>query len=149
MSVIERIRADQLTARKAKELQKVAMLSTLLGEITKVGKDNGNRETTEAEAIAVIKKFEKNVLDTMLIVEKTNPSRIKEFLDEASVYNSYLPQQLSDQELNKIIALFIVENSTMDIVVQMKDIMAFLKNEYAGLYYGKSASTIANQLLKG
>lgn len=146
MSVIEKIRADQLTARKAKELQKVAMLSTLLGEITKVGKDNGNRETTEVEAISVIKKFEKNVLDTMVIVEKTNPSRVKEFLAEAYVYNSYLPQQLSEDELSKEISMFIVAN---DSGASMKAIMAHLKANFAGLYDGKTASTLANKLLAG
>jgi len=150
MTVIEQIRADQIAARKAKDVVKVTLLSTLLGEIVMVGKNNGNRETTDAEAISVIKKFKKNIQDTILCITPSNNvaafEKITELLDEEKLYDSYLPQQLSEQELKQNIALFLLadENCTYTI----KDVMFYLKENYAGLYDGKTASKLANELLK-
>jgi len=61
MSLIARIRADLNAARKERnDPDKVKLLSTLAGEAERVGKDSGNRETTDAEALAVVRKFVKN-----------------------------------------------------------------------------------------
>ena len=63
MSLIEKIRVDQLASRKAafnypatNKLQ-ADLLTTLLGEEVMVGKNAGSRETTDAEVIAIVKKF--------------------------------------------------------------------------------------------
>jgi uncharacterized protein YqeY len=151
MTLIERLKADQLSARKAKDTKKVTLLSTLIGEAVKVGKDNGNRDSTDTEVIAVIKKFKKNLEDTLTLIhnklvtfEYTDEDRAMD--DELELYNSYIPKQLSEVDLKHEISMFILTNEGN---VAMKDVMTYLKSNFSGLYDGKLASQIANQILKG
>lgn len=149
MTMIERLKADQMIARKAKDSVKVTLLSTLIGEVTKVGKDADDRDTTDAEAIAVIKKFKKNIEDTQTLIVKQNPecgnSTVNSLKYEISLYDSYIPKQLDAESLTTTIATLKLHNDN----IQMKDIMGYLKANFAGLYDGKLASQIANQILKG
>jgi uncharacterized protein YqeY len=152
MTLIERLKADQLSARKAKDTRKVTLLSTLIGEAVKVGKDNGNRDSTDIEVIAVIKKFKKNVEDTSLLIVKQNPESrnciLNSYKDELAIYDSYIPKQLSEEDLKHEIYTFYLNNEG-EGDVSMKDVMAFLKSNFSGLYDGKLASQIANEILKG
>jgi len=59
MTLMEQIKTAQVTARKT-GAQEASLLTTLLGEAAMVGK-NANRETTDQEVVAVVKKFVKNI----------------------------------------------------------------------------------------
>ena len=148
MSLLEKIKADQLEARKLKQSMKAAALTTLFAEAQAIGKDKG-RDTTDEEVIAVIKKFIANVdlcvngyLDNS-IEEPGSPefqNRLADFAAEKIIYQSYLPKQLSAQELEDIIIGQFPEKTSLG------QIMGYLKNNYAGKYDGKLASSVANGL---
>ena len=150
--MLKRIKEDQLNARKEHNKLKTGMLTALLGEISIVGKNNGNRETTDAEAIVVIKKFLKNVNETLKIFTRGSMEmgagshtveKINELRAEIKIYESYLPKQLSEDELKDIISRFGEEAYTSNVGTVMK----YLKENYNGLYDGKLASTIAKEFL--
>ena len=69
--ILEKIKNASLAARKAKEALAATLLTTLYSEAVNVGKNNGNRDTTDAEAVAVVKKFLKGVDETISYLEKT------------------------------------------------------------------------------
>ena len=56
MTIAEQIKAASLTARKARDTVASALLTTLLSDVVMIGK-NAGRETTDAEAVAIVKKF--------------------------------------------------------------------------------------------
>lgn len=56
MTITEQIKAASLTARKARDTVASALLTTLLSDVVMIGK-NAGRETTDAEAVAIVKKF--------------------------------------------------------------------------------------------
>ena len=58
--LLNKIKADQLAARKAKDGLATALLTTLIGDAEMVGK-NAGRLVTDEEVVAVIKKFIKNI----------------------------------------------------------------------------------------
>jgi hypothetical protein len=60
MSLIQTIKADQVQARKARSAS-ASILTTLIGEAEMIGKNAGDRESTDEEVIAIIKKFIKNL----------------------------------------------------------------------------------------
>lgn len=99
--MIKRMKKEQLTARKHKDKQKIAVLTALLSEITAIGKNAGNRETTEAEAIAVVKKFKKNNMETISVVK--DEEKLKELRAEGAIYDSFLPKMLSEEDTEKVI----------------------------------------------
>lgn len=131
MSLINQIKTQQLEARKNSS-ESASLLTTLLSEAVNIGKNNGNRETTDAEVVAVVKKFIKNIDETVNALTARNQDATK-FLNEKAVLETFLPNQLTEIELTEIAK---TKNS-------MPDFMKFLKENHNGQYDGKLASTVA------
>ena len=131
MTLIAQIKEKQINARKSGN-KEASLLTTLLGEASAVGKNAGNRETTDAEVVAVVKKFIKNIDETISALSSRNqdPSA---FVAEKKVLEEFLPKQLSEDELKKIAA----SRSGMP------DFMKYLKEQFNGQYDGKLASSVA------
>jgi len=133
---LQKIKSDNLQARKTKDKILSSLLTTLVGEIEIVGKNNGNRPTTEEEALKVIEKFKKNAQQTLEL------SHNNDLQSEIELYSSYLPELLSEEELRKMITNYI-ENGANNIGSIMKEL------KQCGFQYdGKLASTIVKEMLK-
>ena len=139
MSVLNDIKENLTIARKARDRVGITLLTTLYGEASMKGKNNGNRESTDEEVVATVRKFIKNVKE---VVEHT-PSVIarKQLELEILVYEEYLPTQLTVQQLSDIIAKIITDND-ISIPKGMGRVMKELSAQYAGRYDGKLASEI-------
>lgn len=137
--VLEKIKNDQLQARKNKDSFKASILTTLIGEIVSIGKNAGNRETNEEETLKLISKFKKGVQDTLALIKTGDITRYK---TEIEIYDVYLPNLMTNDELKEVIRKIISEGS-----INMGDIMKELKANYAGLYDGKIASSIIKEVL--
>jgi uncharacterized protein YqeY len=133
MTLMEQIKTEQITARKAGD-SKASLLTTLLGEAAMVGK-NAGRETTDQEVVAVVKKFIKNVDETINALTMRNQDA-STFLMERGVLEQYLPMQLSEAALREVAAC----------QQDMPSFMKHLKENFAGKYDGKLASTVAKQI---
>lgn len=141
MSLQIKIKEDSVTARKERsDAVKISLLVTLLGEVVKIGKDAGNRDTTDAEASAVIKKFVKNLQE----VTKYGNAEQKATADrELEILSQYLPKQLSNDELSGIIQEQIVAAGNSGL----GPIMRFLKTNYDGQYDGAQAKSVFEALV--
>lgn len=145
MSILQKIKDDQLAARKNKEELKAKVLTVLLGEASRPGKDNGDRESTDSEVIAVLKKFIKNNQELMEhSIESSMAHHIAK--SETLLLEQYLPKQLNEEELREVIEGYVsgLDDKSMK---QMGKIMGQLKKDYEGLYDGAAASTIVKELL--
>lgn len=131
MTLISKIKEKQINARKSGS-KEASLLTTLLGEATAVGKNAGNRETNDAEVIAVVKKFIKNIDETITALSSRNQDA-SAFIAEKTVLEEFLPKQLSEDELKKIA----IGRSNMP------DFMKYLKEKFNGQYDGKLASSVA------
>ena len=144
MSLLHKIKDDSLAARKDRDVIKSALLTTLYSEAAMVGKNNGNHETTDAEVIAVVKKFIKG--NDEVIQNVTDQARHEIALQEKALLLAYLPKQLSDDELRVIVGA-LVETLTDRSIKQTGKIMAELKAKYSGQYDGAAASKIIKEFL--
>ena len=144
MSLLHKIKDDSLTARKDRDVIKSALLTTLYSEAAMVGKNNGNNETTDAEVIAVVKKFIKG--NDEVIQNVTDQARHEIALHEKALLLAYLPKQLSDDELRVIVGA-LVETLTDRSIKQTGKIVAELKAKYSGQYDGAAASKIIKEFL--
>jgi uncharacterized protein len=140
MSLIQQIKQDQLYARKAKDVLRANALTTLIGEAEMVGK-NANREVTDLEVQATLKKFVDNIEST---IKALNPGdhRIPDLLSELEIYEKYRPTQMDATELESAISL--IKNEINAGPKDMGKIMGALKAKFAGQYDGK----LANELVK-
>jgi len=163
MSILQDIKTAKLSSMKEKgnlrktgadislieeENRKFSILNTLQAEVAIVGKNNGNRETTDKEAMSVIKKFKTNLED--LISEKVsrNPDEdMSNFKLELSIYESYLPKQMSENELSTAIDAILLDIDDEKSMKLMGKIMGILSSEYQGQYDGKLANTLVRKAL--
>ena len=148
VSILMKIKKAQLEARKNKDGFRANILTTLYSECSIIGKNAGNRETTDEECIKCITKFKKGVNETLVNLKNkiTYPEKIKELNDELSIYEEYLPVQMSEDDLTKVIKDIIDVNSFKSMK-DMGSIMKMLKAQYSGTYDGKKASEIIKFLL--
>jgi uncharacterized protein YqeY len=130
--LIEKIRHDMQEAKKNKEVLKANLLSTLYAEIFTLSKSG--KELTEEDEIRVIKKFIKNI-DETLALEISDEQKSK-LNSEKVVLESYLPKQLSKEESEKIVDEMLSQGKVM------KDIMAYFKENYTGRYDGRTVSEL-------
>jgi uncharacterized protein YqeY len=136
--VLDTIKAASLTARKARETEKAALLSTLLGEIETLAK-SGRGEINDAVVMTVIKKFIKNTNEMISLLPDSAESSLAQAMSEKAVLESFLPKQLTEEELGMLIDSFISSGAK-----DVGDAMKLLKTHHAGTYDG----AVASKLLK-
>lgn len=142
MTLLTQIKAAQLAARKQRDTSTIAALTTLIGDIELIGK-NAGRETTDLEAVAVIKKFIKNVEETIKVAD---PTVIIELEAERDVYAHFLPKQLSREELTTELKSILVELNVA-LPKGKGPIMKTLKERFEGRYDGAMAAQIVSELV--
>lgn len=142
MSLLERIRSENLEARKAGDRLKSSLLTTLISEAQAVGKNaKPPRETTDEEVVSLIKKFIKNsefvsqkalegiALNKMDVIQSAS--------NEIKILEEFLPKQLTGEETKIIVEGLKAQG------VAMKDIMIHFKENYAGRYDGGTVALYA------
>ena len=145
MSLLQQIKSAQVTARKARDSVTARLLTTLIGEAEMVGK-NANREVTDQEVVATIKKFIKNLDETIRVAgDYRDADRCDLAWAEKTVLEQFLPKQLSEAEIRVLISDFLDVGETRP---NMGEVMKYMKSNYDGQYDGKVVSKIAGELLK-
>jgi uncharacterized protein YqeY len=154
MSVLETIKADQLKARLAKDKEATSLLTTLIGEASKISEEDfkaGVTEVSDKQVLAVITKFLKNVtqlreLQEAELVKKPGDEKLQiaivTAMREQNILSGYLPTKLTREALTEIIARFKSETPEAN----MGQIMTFLKTNYEDQYEGKIASEVARSV---
>lgn len=145
MSLLSNIKAAQLQARKNRDAIATNVLTTLVGEAEAVGKNAGNRESTDAEVVAVVKKFIKNMDETLALI--TQPQAVADLQYERSIVSQYLPQQLTSDQLKGILESLTNELNAHTLR-EMGKIMKVLKERFDGQYDGALASTLIKGMLQ-
>lgn len=140
MLLIDKIKEDQIQARKDRTEVAAKLLTTLLGEASAIGKNDGNRQTKDEEVIAVVKKFIKGVDETSTYVSDIY---VKDVLkQEKEILTGYLPKQLTLEDLYNYI------RQAFDSGYDNKGkLMKWLKETYNGQYDGKAASGVIDEIL--
>ena len=146
MTLLERLAADRLKYRKiAKESLENQLystaLTTLYGEVVRVGKDDGNRDTTDEEATIVIQKFIKGLNE----IEKYEKLSVSAIL-ERDLYQRYLPQELSELLIEGFInGTYQDEQITMK---DMKGVLVQLKAAFPSyIINGKAVSNVIKRFM--
>ena len=142
--ILEDIKNLLDTARKEKA-DNLPFLSALYSEVKNVGKNKGNRETTDEEAVKVLKKLRQGN-EELIRLAGDREEILKKAEAENSIIDSFLPKQLSDRDLEDAIR-FIILHEKLDSPKGIGVVMKSLQKKYAGQYDGKKASVLAKSLL--
>lgn len=146
--MLSKIKAAQLQARKNKDSVKATLLTTLIGEAEMIGKSAGNRASTDAEVLTVIKKFEKNMNENIRIFSE-RAMRIQEAraLVELDILKEFLPQKLTDLQVEKDISKVITFNNLEKVQKSLGVITKALKEQYSDKFDGTQISNIFKRMI--
>ena len=140
MTLLSNIRTDLFKLRKeGTSKEAISLLTTLYSEAANVGLNDFKRESTDAEVSAVIKKFIKNI-DECITVGTSKGVDVSSYEKEKAILEVYLPKQLTPAEIEAFIIEYVRDGGKPAA-------MKALKENYAGQYDGKIASTIIDNLI--
>lgn len=137
--IIEELKKEQLKARKNRDTHRATVLTTLMGDALKIGKDDGNRLTTDDECTKLIKKFIKNAKQTIEVSDRDN----SELELEIIILEEFIPNNMSVDDLEnqiKIIINSLGDNANIGMV--MKQLKKDVDN-----FDGRVAMTIVKDCL--
>ena len=143
MSILERVQADTREAMKAGERDRVGalrMLASALQQDAKLGDD---------DAVAVLQRERKRRLEAAEAFRKGgSEDRATVEESEAALIETYLPAQLSNQELDDLVNGAIEESGATG-PQEMGKVMSVLMPRVRGRADGKRVSAIVRQRLQG
>ena len=146
---LKEIKKEQMKLRKEsikmksnlKAKENALLLTTLIGELESNSKRSGV-ETSDNDVIALIKKFIKGNKDTMDAVASTS-AQYEHNSNEIKFLESFLPQQMSEEDLMKIVLPMVEKlNPEEKNMRAMGAMMSYLKTHYSGQYDNAMASKI-------
>jgi uncharacterized protein YqeY len=146
MTVLDHIRADAITARKARAAA-AGVLVALLGEIeTKTKSFSPARPITDAEVLAIVKRFLDGAAETeATLINMPDSERKTEALakvaTERAALIAYMPIQMSEGDIEAFAQAKKAEGMVMGAI------MAALKADFPGGYDGKLASAVVKRVL--
>ena len=109
MSLKQQITEDMKTAMRAKDSVRLGAIRLLLSAIKQREVDE-RIDLTDSDVIAVIEKMLKQRRDSIAAFESANRTDLADIEKfEVSVLQTYMPKQLSDDELNQIITQVIAD----------------------------------------
>ena len=143
MSLLETIRNDSLKARKSGDRLAAKVLVTLLSEAEMVGKTAGNRASTDDEVVLVVRRFLKNIGETLKSEKTLDPARVGDLKTEQELVSAYVPfvepvDYLPEDELRTEIKA-IGEGLTLK---DTKRVLEALNAKFPGRIDGKAVSGI-------
>lgn len=135
--LLDRLKSEQLDARKSGDKLRASVLTTLIGEVAPSGNSG---DVDDAKIYKTIKNFRDNALE-MAGLRKQRGESPSEAELEATIMEGFLPKQLSDAQLEVIVVEQIVANS-IDSMKGMGVIKAYLEEHYKGRYDGQKVAGI-------
>lgn len=124
----DKIYQDYVKALKAKDKHRTEFLSFLRAELKNQAIDLKKDKLADEEALAIISKQKKKLLDSKESVLSSNRIDFIEAIErEINILDEYLPKPLGDEELSQIVAKVVSQtgaSSMKDMGKVMKEVLA-------------------------
>jgi hypothetical protein len=134
LNVLEQVRADVIRAMKAGERDVAGALRLLVSELQKDAKEGGGDE------LAVLRREHKRRLEAASQFRNANrPDLADKEQAEAEMISRYLPPDLSDDQLDEIVAGAVAQSGATG-PRDMGPVMKLVMDQAGGLVDGKRAS---------
>ena len=146
-TVYEKLRADVITAMKARDQARTTILRTADAAIKRAAMDQ-NKEIDDALVVATLRKAVKNLRDANVEFAKGGRSDLIATNEaEIAVLEAYLPQGIEGAQLEALIAAAIAETGAQSRKEMGKVIGALKKRPEAALIDFAAASRIVQTRL--
>jgi uncharacterized protein YqeY len=141
MSLLEQIQDDVKDAMKAGEKQRVHALRLVVNELQKAAKENG------ADEVEVLQRERKRRIEAAEAYREGGRTDLAEAEEhEAQLIAGYMPEQLSDAELDAIVGDALAESGASS-PKEMGKVMALVMPKVKGRADGKRVSAAVKERL--
>lgn len=145
MNVKERVTEDLKTAMKAQDKLRMSVLRMMLADI-KIA-DTSGKPKDQIDYVDVVRGYCKKLYKTREEYERLNlPEKVKELNGEITIVEEYLPRQLSEDEIRKIVKETVETNkfTAKEMGLAMKQIMS----KCGSVVDGKKVQMILKEMLR-
>jgi uncharacterized protein YqeY len=148
MSFFEQISNDILIAMKAREKEKLEALRGIKKVMIEAKSAAGaSGELTDQECLKIIQKLAKQGNDSAAIYkEQGRLDLFEQEIFQVKIFESYLPQKMSDAELTSAVQAILAEAGATEMK-DMGKVMGIASKKLAGLADGKDISEKVKALL--
>ena len=141
--MFDKIKSDIVISMKEKDKEKLSVLRMLKGSI-QLEEINKKRSLDDEEVIQIISKQIKQRKDSINEFNKASrDDLVKQNEEEIKILQKYMPKQLSEEEINKILD----DNINKLEIISIKD-MGKLMKELMPILKGKADMGLVNNLIK-
>jgi len=143
------INNDIKQAMMAKDRRKLNALRAIKAELLllKTGKDTSSLEIPESLEIKILQKLVKQRKESALLYSEQNrPELVEEEEYQAAIIEAYLPQQMSEDEVEAIVKQ-IVADTGATAMKDMGRVMGEASKQLAGKADNKTISMLVKKLL--
>jgi uncharacterized protein YqeY len=148
MSLFEQINEDLKAAMKAREKEKLEALRNIKKVMIEARAAKGaGSELTDDEALKIISKLAKQGADSAAIYKEQGREELyNQEMAQVAVYETYLPEKLSDEALEKVIKA-VIEKTGASSMKDMGKVMGIAAKELAGKAEGAAIAAKVKALL--
>ena len=147
MSLEKDIMTAMKEAMKAKDQTALAALRAVKSEILLAKTSGDNSDLSEEDEIKLVQKLVKQRKDSARIFSEQNREDLSQpELAQAAVLEQFLPEQLSEGEIAKVVAEIISQTGAAGMK-DMGKVMGMANQQLAGKADGKTISTIVKDQL--
>jgi hypothetical protein len=141
MSITQTVRSDLATAMKAHDRDRVGTLRMVLSELQKAAKDG------QADELAVLRRERKRRVEAERAYRDADRPELAEAeLAEAQVIGGYMPAELADDELRKIVDRAVADSGATT-PADLGRVMPIAIAAVAGRADGRRISTLVREAL--
>ncbi|PZX43599.1 hypothetical protein LX97_00600 [Nonlabens dokdonensis] len=147
MSLEKDIMTAMKDAMKAKDQTALAALRAVKSEILLAKTSGGDEGLSEDDEIKIVQKLVKQRKDSARIFSEQNREDLSEpELAQAAVLEKFLPEQMSEEEITKVVSGIITKTGASGMK-DMGKVMGMANKELAGKADGRTISTIVKSQL--
>ncbi len=147
MDLQQQLLEDQKKAMKAKEKQRLNVIRSLRSELRNA-EIAQNRELSEEEMLEVLQREIKRRRESLADYERAErPSLLKELQEEIETLSSYLPPQLSEDEIREMVKQVISEMGVSS-KREMGRVMGQIMPRVKGKADGSQVKKIVEEMLE-
>jgi uncharacterized protein YqeY len=147
MSLEEKIMEDLKAAMKAQDKASMRGLRAVKSALLLLKTDGSGKEITPEREIQLLQKLVKQRRESIAIFEKENRADLAEVeKEEVAVIEKYLPEALSNEDLEKFIHALILSSGATS-VKDMGKVIGLASKELAGKADGRAISDMVKKCL--
>ncbi len=147
MSLEKNIMEAMKTAMKARDQGTLAALRAIKSELIIAKTSGASSELNEADENKILQKLVKQRRDSAVIFKEQNREDLATpELEQAAVISQFLPKQMSEAEVEKVVTVIIAQTGA-NSMKDMGKIMGLTNSQLAGKADGKTISGIVKRIL--